>query len=200
MISACVLLCLVVVSIRLMGGLWAKYVISENAGDGARAAKFGLVSITETTGSTYKIIPGVDITKDPRLSFGGAETSCVVFLTVDLGNWTSVGNFGFKYGGTTGDRLQWSVDDTKWTFLKTDGTKCVYYTLVEANETLSDVPLIKDDKVTVDDDLIRSEMTAMVAVPEIVFEGIVMQTGGMPGEFTADADIALAAWNMVSTH
>ncbi len=204
MLTAGVLLCLVVISIRLMGGLWAKYLTQDDARDQARVIRFGAVTITESTGSQYIITPGVGISKNPLLSFPASEATSVVFLTVDAVHWTADGNYGFKCGGSTGASLTWSVDNAQWTYLKTetDGKK-VYYRVVEALEELDDIPLIKDSVIAVDDDLLRTELDTLsltANLPKIVFEGIDMQVGGIGGTYASDAALAAAAWAKVSTH
>ena len=56
------------------------------------AAKLGQVSISETdTDHDYLLTPGVDITKDPKLSFTRTNNEGVaafVFVKVTAANWT----------------------------------------------------------------------------------------------------------------
>lgn len=94
---------LTMLSIWLLSGLFAKYVISDNHYDSARVAKgmtvievkehqaelkngeYELDEDTEVTGNDYsKVIPGVDIPKDPfiELNTQNAEVSYELYVKV----------------------------------------------------------------------------------------------------------------------
>lgn len=95
------LLLLTLLSMRFVGGVYSKYALADSAPASARVA-VGLPEIelkeheaelvdgkyvlndTEVTGNTYeRVIPGVDIEKDPfvRLS-GGSEVSYALYISV----------------------------------------------------------------------------------------------------------------------
>ena len=106
--TAGILLVVTLLSVHLMGGLYAKYTHSASASDAAQVAA-GLPAIelkehkavltdgiyvlnsTEVAGNTYeRVIPGVDIAKDPfvRLS-GTSEVSYALYVKVEEKNLPS---------------------------------------------------------------------------------------------------------------
>lgn len=95
-----VLFLLVMLSVWLICGMFAKYVVTDENSDSARVAAFasigvleheaklvnGLYQLTdkEVSENTYaKVIPGVDIPKDPFVRLNGtAEVDCTLYLRV----------------------------------------------------------------------------------------------------------------------
>lgn len=200
-IIALVLVCLVAFSIWMMGGLYAKYLVGDNASDAARVIKFNELTITETTGNSYKLIPGVNIRKDPVLNFGGSEAACFVFLKVDATGWTT--SDGINYVSDNG-RVSWSFASTGWShFVHSVSGKTIYYRITEANTSLSDISLISGDTVTVSENLLNSELRAMeTAYPDnlgISFSAYAVQANGFTG-FTTEAEAAEAAFDSVTAH
>jgi hypothetical protein len=113
------------------------------------AGDIGSLELKETTGDNYLIIPGVDIKKDPVVTFNGIEgannnIAAYVFLKIDADGWTVDGT---TY--TISNKMSWTLDC--WTKL-TDG---VYYKEVVANAGKQSWPIIKDNTITV-----SSEITA----------------------------------------
>ena len=53
---------------------------------------YGDINITldETTGNSYKIIPGVDISKDPKVTVKAGSEACWLFVKIDEANWTEI--------------------------------------------------------------------------------------------------------------
>ena len=45
------------------------------------------ITLDETTGNSYKIIPGVDISKDPKVTVKAGSEACWLFVKVDEENW-----------------------------------------------------------------------------------------------------------------
>ena len=107
-----VLLILTMLTIWLVSGLFAKYVISDNRGDSAHVASTGIKKLellehkanefpeedsgeyrldldTEVTRNAYeKVLPGVDIPKDPfiRLELDKAEVDYELYIKVTESN------------------------------------------------------------------------------------------------------------------
>ena len=81
-ILAAILLCLTLISIRLAGGIVARYTTTTNSGDSARVIKFGDISLTLTGGNTQYIIPGMPLNWNASVSFEGSESATYVFVEV----------------------------------------------------------------------------------------------------------------------
>ncbi len=196
---------LLVASFLFTGVAFSKYVTSGFINDRARVASIGEVIITETgdfssssvdgdtTENSYIVIPGVDLTKDVRLRFDGSEMACYVFLQVDPNGFTTTDNYHFAQG-----KISWAIDDS-WTFLKEDGGVYVYYHIVAANAAIENKAILEDSKVTVNEQLIRSELNSLPGLLNITFKATAAQYDGF-GNFDTEEEHALAAWNSVSAH
>ncbi len=206
-----VLLSLVMFSTWLTSGLYAKYVVNENAGDGARVAAFATLTLTETTGTDYTIIPGVDIDKNPNLFFKTGETACYLFLTVDKGNvWEEpdspeydeykIDNKMRKYvlNGSNG-KVYWEAGllYDEMTYLCEDGTKSVYYEKFGPDSFLA-TGIINGNRIIVSEDLLNSELKNLPSDIKLTFEAYAVQYGDFGGaDETANA---IAAYESVKNH
>lgn len=194
-----VLMYLAVVVAALSGVTFSKYVISTSAGDSARVAKIKDITVTETGNSVadgkWIITPGVDIEKQATVKFEGSEMACYVFCEVKTEGWTrsETDNHSYSYSDGTLSDLKWKVDND-WIYL--DGTKdsankkddVVYYKLVETNTTMNDAILADNGKISVSEDLTRSQLDTMTKNLSIEFNVTAVQYGGF-----ADAKAAWAA-------
>ena len=131
------------------------------------------ITLTETTGENYKIIPGVDIGKDPKVTVKADSEACWLFAKVE------------EEGTFVANKVTYSVDDS-WT--KGDGTKIpenVYYRAVDAVTANTDFYVLKDNKVTVSNSLTKEDI-ANITQPTLTFTAYAVQKDGM--------DTAAAAW------
>ena len=135
------------------------------------------IELTETTGEDYKIIPGVDIEKDPKVTVKADSEACWLFVKVE------------EEGTFVANKVTYSVDDS-WT--KGDGTKIpenVYYRAVDAVIANTDFYVLKDNKVTVSNSLTKEDI-ANITQPTLTFTAYAVQKDGM-----ADAAAAWTAAN-----
>ena len=96
----------------------------------------------------YKIIPGVDLPKDPTVTVKANSEACWLFVKVE------------KSGTFVTDKVTYSIDDTVWTQL--DNVAGVYYKKIDtltASET--DYNILKDKKVTVSQGLTKNEINSI---------------------------------------
>lgn len=117
----------------------------------------------------YMVIPGVDITKDPKVTFSGNNVPAYVFVKVDAATgWTTTTD-NRTYTCIDG-KVSWTVHNS-WTLV--DGTTNVYWQ--EATTAgLSNVSVISDNKITVANTVLQSELTAD-AVPNLTFTAYAVQ-------------------------
>ena len=134
------------------------------------------ITLTETTGSTYKMLPGNEIPKDPKVTVTKGSEDCWLFIKVEKTNEPD-------------EYLTYSVDSAIWTAVP--GQTDVYYCTVnydKDNDQHFDV--LTDDKVTVNGDLTKAELTSIgTAYPTLTFTAYAVQKEGI--------STAAAAWALI---
>ena len=160
-----VLLYLALIAAALSGVTSSRYVTGTTVSDSARVAMMKELTVTETgmpEGLDQRVIlPGVDMTKTAVVDFEGSEMACYVFCEITANGWTRAAD---HFGYTAGDGLlSWAVDNTKWIFLQGDGSTSVYYCIVNANTALHADVLAEDGKITVSEDITRSQLNALAS-------------------------------------
>ena len=141
------------------------------------------IALTETTGEDYKIIPGVDIAKDPKVAVKANSEACWLFVKVD-----EVGTF-------VADKVTYSVADG-WTALT--GQPGVYYREVSAAEAKNGASyyVLAGDRdhpngvVNVSDTLTKEDIEDITTKPTLTFTAYAVQKDGI-------ADAA-TAWSKIS--
>lgn len=135
------------------------------------------IKLTETTGKDYKIIPGVDIPKDPKVTVNANSEACWLFVKVE------------EEGSFVANKVTYSIADG-WT--KGDGTKIpanVYYRAVDAVKNDTDFAVLKDNKIYVSEELSKSDIQSITAQPKLTFTAYAVQKDGI--------DTVEAAWEKV---
>lgn len=95
------------------------------------------------------VVPGVDIAKDPKVTFSGNNVDAYVFLKVDAEGWTVSENEGVvTYYIDVDDKgkMSWTLVDG-WT--KLENVDGVYYRTVAADAAEQTWSVIKDNEITV---------------------------------------------------
>lgn len=147
---------------------------------------YGDINITleESTGSDYKIIPGVAIEKDPEVTVKAGSEACWLFVKVEEENWPE---FADGEGENAVRKVKYDIADG-WT--KGDGTNIpanVYYREVAANAADQKFPVLKDNKITVSDTLTKIEINEkLTGTPKLSITAYAIQKDGM--------DTAAQAW------
>ena len=136
------------------------------------------IELTESTGESYKIIPGVNIEKDPKVTVKANSEDCWLFVEVK------------EEGTFVANKVTYSIDDG-WT--QGDGTNIpanVYYRSVDAVKADTDFAVLKDNKIYVSEELSKSEIPSITAQPKLTFTAYAVQKAGI--------DTAAAAWAKVN--
>lgn len=107
------------------------------------------ITLAETT-SGYKIVPGVDITKDPKVTVLKNSEACWLFVTVE----PSADFKGLE------DYLTYSIADG-WTKLETTGDADVYYRTVAASAADQAFPVLANNQVKVSSDLTKATLDGL---------------------------------------
>lgn len=153
---------------------------------------YGDINITldETTGSSYKIIPGVDIKKDPKVTVEADSEACYLFVKIKEENWPTF---------TEADGIKKVSYDiaTGWEPLADQAG--VYYREVDATTANAGVSyyILKGDMtypngvVTVSENLTKNEVNGITTQPKLTFTAYAVQKDGI--------STAADAWAKVST-
>lgn len=133
------------------------------------------IDLTETKPDNRqaKIIPGVDIEKDPKVTVKKDSEACWLFVKVE------------EEGTFVANKVTYSIADG-WT--KGDGKNIpanVYYREVSAVTANTDFYVLKDNKVSVSEDLTKEEIKNITTQPTLTFTAYAVQKDGI-----ADADTA----------
>lgn len=105
------------------------------------------ITLTETTGKEYKMVPGYTISKDPTVTVEANSEACYLFVKVETSE-----NFG--------DFLTYKIADG-WTLL--DGENNVWYRVVEASDKDVAFSVLKDNQVSVKNTVTNENMNGLTA-------------------------------------
>lgn len=137
------------------------------------------ITLTETKPANRqaKIIPGVDIEKDPKVTVKAGSEACWLFVKVE------------EEGTFVADKVTYSVADSWTQGDDTDIPANVYYREVGAVTADTDFYVLNGNKVTVSNSLTKEDI-ANITQPKLTFTAYAVQKDGM-----ADAAAAWAAAN-----
>lgn len=146
------------------------------------------IELKETTGDSYKIIPGVDIAKNPKVTVKAGSEACWLFVKVEEENWPTP---TYGEGENAVRKVKYDIADG-WT--KGDGTNIpanVYYREVAAKDAAQEFPVLKDNKITVSDTLTKIDIKDIsTTTPKLSITAYAIQKDGM--------DTAEKAWATIS--
>lgn len=131
------------------------------------------LSLTETTGDTYPMVPGTTAAKDPHLTVAEGSDACWLFFRMEKGN-----DF---------DRYISCAVADGWTPLT--GETGVYYRRSDKATVPLSYPLLKGDAVQIRDAVTEKELAAITEVPTLTFCGYAVQAEGV--------DTAAKAWQLL---
>ena len=148
------------------------------------------ITLAETTGTDYKIIPGVDIEKDPKVTVEANSEACYLFVKIKEENWPTF---------TEADGIKKVSYDIATDWKPLEDQAGVYYREVGATTANAGVSyyILKGDTaypngvVTVSENLTKNEVNSITTQPKLTFTAYTVQKDGI--------DTAAAAWEKVST-
>lgn len=120
------------------------------------------VTLNETTGDTYKMIPGYTIAKDPKVTVTAGSEDCYLFVKVEKSN-----NFD--------DFMTYEIAEG-WTAL--DGVEGVYYRTIDSADKMNeDYSILKDNQVTVRETVTKTNMNDLTesTYPKLTFTAYASQ-------------------------
>ena len=135
---------------------------------------------TKPDNKQAKIIPGVDIAKDPKVTVKKDSEACWLFVKVEEENWPtfteSDGTRKVKYGIADG-----------WTALT--GETGVYYREVGAVTADTSFDVLAGNVVTVSENLTKTEVSGITTQPKLTFTAYAVQKDGITDAGTAWANV-----------
>ena len=114
------------------------------------------------TNRTYKIVPGVDIPKDPTVTVAANSEPCWVFVKVEKINWNDT-------------ILEYAMAEG-WTPLA--GEEGVYYREVATSDSAQPFPVLAGNKVTVPSNVTKEDL-ATLSAPTLKFTAYAVQKAGV---------------------
>ena len=140
------------------------------------------ITLTEDAGGTekqFKIIPGTNIVKDPKVTVTAGSEDCWLFVKVVEEHWPTA----TLEDGTR--KVSYAIADG-WTMV--EGQTNVYYREVKATDTAREFPVLKGNIVTVSDQLTKGDIQA--TPPTLTFTAYAVQQENI--------DNAKTAWEKVT--
>ena len=105
------------------------------------------ITLAETTGTSYQMIPGYTIAKDPKVTVLAGSEKCYLFVkVVKSANFDTFMTYDMADG---------------WTAL--DGVNGVYYRVVDTADMGTAYSVLANDRVTVRDTVTKADMNALKA-------------------------------------
>lgn len=137
------------------------------------------INLGESTGNAYTIIPGVNISKDPKVTVIGGSEACWLFVKVA------------EEGTFVANRVTYSIEDG-WTALDATNHPGVYYREVDAVTADTDFYVLAGDTtypngvVTVSENLTKEDIKGLTEThPQLTFTAYAVQKDGI--DTVADA-------------
>lgn len=158
------------------------------------------VTLTETTGETYQMVPGATITKDPKVTIKAGSVPCYVFVRVE--------ESGGQYSRE--EFLTYEIADG-WTtldFYPDDGSNDSYimYRAVNAEDAAKGVtyPILKNNQVQVLSSVTKADMDYLIQNsirnPQLKFTAYAIQSEHLVDDsgnpLTLNEDTAMKIYSM----
>lgn len=127
-------------------------------------------TLTETK-TEFKIVPGVNIAKDPVATVEAKSEDCYLFVQLTEENWPN-----FTEKDSTTRKVKYEIAKG-WTKLESaDG---VYYRVVTKKDTDQPFDVLQDNQVTVSSTLTKKEANAITGTPKLTVAVYAVQKEGM---------------------
>ena len=144
---------------------------------------YGDINITLTeskpTGNQAKIIPGVNIEKDPKVTVEANSEACYLFVKVEEASWPT-----FKEADGKTNKISYAIADG-WNEL--EGHPGVYYRELGFTSANTDYAILKGNIVTVSQNLTKTEIGTIAGNKQFTlkFTAYAVQKDGIADAATA---------------
>lgn len=117
------------------------------------------ISLEETTGDKYKIVPGTVIHKNPTVTVSASSETCWLFVEL-------------QKGGGFDSYMSYEIADG---WLELSGVSNVYYREVLKTDTDMSFSVLKNNEVAVYNTLTEEDINAIIARPTLKFTAYAIQ-------------------------
>ena len=135
------------------------------------------ITLAETTGNDYKIIPGKDIAKNPKVTVKADSEDCWLFVKVEEKDWPTFTEKDAE--GNDKKKVSYEIA-SDWKALP--NVPGVYYREVSSAKADAEFPVLKDNKVTVSENLLKTEVSSLATAgtqPKLTFTAYAVQKDGI---------------------
>ena len=136
-------------------------------------------TLTETA-TEFKIVPGVNIAKDPVATVTANSEDCYLFVKLTEGNWPTFTEA--TEAGTT-RKVEYKIAKD---WIELESEHGVYYRVVTKKDTDQHFDVLQDNQVTVSNTLTKENVDAIAGTPKLTVAVYAVQKEGM--------DSAAEAW------
>lgn len=127
--------------------------------------------LTETA-KEFKIVPGVNIDKDPVATVEANSEDCYLFVQLTEANWPA-----FTEADNTTRKVKYEIEDG---WIKLESKDGVYYRVVAKNGTADQAfHVLKNDQVTVSSTLTKENVDAIAGDPKLTVAVYAVQKENM---------------------
>lgn len=144
------------------------------------------ITLAETTGNSYKVLPGVNLTKDPVVTVSSTSEDCWLFVKVAKSKWPTL-----VEDGTNTPKINYSIA-SGWELVT--GTTDVYCRKVLSADTTRKFHVLSGDVITVSQNLTKSEMNSLPSFNLTITAYAVQLYKDSATQFTAEE-----AWAKIPT-
>lgn len=151
------------------------------------------LTLAETTGQDYIMAPGAVLKKDPTVTVAEGSASCWLFVKVEeLNNDVPEGQ--------RKKPVAWEIAD-EWTKVKVEDETVYYrtYTKDGQKDGQNVFPVLKDNQVTISDELTQAYMKSKDAKPQLIFTAYAIQQDWLKNEDGQLITDPAQAWALAKT-
>ena len=123
------------------------------------------------TAKEFKIVPGVNIAKDPVATVTANSEDCYLFVQLTEANWPT-----FTEADNTTRKVKYEIEDG---WIKLESADGVYYREVTKNNKDQSFHVLKNDQVTVSNTLTKENVDAIAGTPKLTVAVYAVQKEGM---------------------
>lgn len=118
------------------------------------------IMLDETTGNSYDIIPGNNITKDPKVTVLANSEDCWVLVKVDISDWPINDAISYNWGS------DWTVYSNNLNTVNATENSVVsgtiwLYTTVSSQTTDKELEILANNTITVTGDLTKDDVNSI---------------------------------------
>ena len=139
------------------------------------------ITLGETTGASYKMVPGQTITKDPKVTVSAGSEACWLFIKVEKEN-----NFDTY--------LTYEMADG---WIELTGETGVYYREVNASDSAQEFYVIKGNKLTAKSDATKKQYDDLGSnYPTLTITAYAVQYAGFDATDSSNGRNVADAWDV----